>query len=319
MSTQILNSPPSKIAKTLHQWQTSYIHPFSVYLQLERGLSANTLDAYLRDTEKLLGFFAEEGIEPASASIDDLQRFSAALYDIGLEARSHARILSGVRAFYKYLLMTGQIETNPGELLVSPKIGTHLPEALSVEEIDMIERAVRLDTREGQRNKAIIETLYSCGLRVSELCNIKLSDLYLDERFMKVKGKGAKERLVPMSGRAIKELKLYFLDRNQWRIPSEYQDYVFITIRRKIKNIGRIMVFHLIKDLCAKAGISKNVSPHTFRHSFATHLLEGGANLRVIQAMLGHESISTTEIYTHVDSARLREEILLHHPRNNKQ
>lgn len=318
MSPQIIDSAQSGGSGIPQQWETDYVRPFSIYLRLECGLSVNTLDAYARDIGKLLGFCATEGIVPLSASVDDLHRFSAALHDIGLDARSQARILSGVRTFYRFLLMTNRIEVDPSELLVSPKIGLHLPEVLSPQEIDKIENAVRLDTREGQRNRAIIETLYSCGLRVSELCNLKLTDLYLDEEFIRVKGKGAKERLVPISGKAIKELRLYFIDRNQWRIPPEYQDYVFITVKRRIKNIGRIMVFHLIKELCAKAGITRKVSPHTFRHSFATHLLEGGANLRAIQAMLGHESIATTEIYTHVDSARLREEILLHHPRNNR-
>ncbi len=318
MSAQIIDSAqPMGIGMPL-QWETDYVRPFSIYLRLECGLSVNTLDAYTRDIGKLLDFCATEGIAPLSANVDDLHRFSAALHDIGLDARSQARILSGVRTFYRFLLTTNRIEVDPSELLVSPKIGLHLPEVLSPQEIDKIENAVRLDTREGQRNRAIIETLYSCGLRVSELCNLKLTDLYLDEEFIRVKGKGAKERLVPISGKAIKELRLYFIDRNQWRIPPEYQDYVFITVKRKIKNIGRIMVFHLVKELCAKAGITRKVSPHSFRHSFATHLLEGGANLRAIQAMLGHESIATTEIYTHVDSARLREEILLHHPRNNR-
>ena len=223
-----------------------------------------------------------------------------------------------MRAFYKFLLLTDQIETDPSRLLSSPKIGTHLPEVLSVEEIDMIVNSVRLDTKEGHRNKAIIEVLYGCGLRVSELTNLKISDLYLDEGFIKVTGKGSKERLVPISPKAVKELNLYFLDRQQWNIPPEYRDYVFITVNRHTKNIGRIMVFHIIKKLCEVAGIKKNVSPHTLRHSFATHLLEGGANLRAIQAMLGHESIVTTELYTHLDNSRLREEILLHHPRNMK-
>ena len=313
-----LNIDPALLEKNqkLQQWHKDLAKPFAIYLQLERGLSSNTLDAYMRDVDKLLNFYMEDNIEPTKATIDNLHDFVVALYDIGLDARSQARILSGVRAFYKFLLLENIIEVDPCELLSSPKIGMHLPEVLSVEEIDMIENAIRLDTREGQRNKAIIEVLYSCGLRVSELCNLKISDLYLEEGFIKVKGKGAKERLVPISGKAVRELKMYFLDRNQWLIPVEYQDYVFITVKRKIKNIGRIMVFHLLKELCAKAGITKNVSPHTLRHSFATHLLEGGANLRVIQAMLGHESLSTTEIYTHIDSVRLREEILAHHPRN---
>ena len=296
--------------------QEKYVRPFRIYLQLERGLSPNTLDAYLRDLDKLLAFLAEEGKDPLTLTIDDLHAFAAALYDIGLDARSQARILSGVRTFCKFLMLSGLTDRDPGELLVSPKIGVHLPEVLSVEEIDQLIAAIPLDTKEGQRNRAMIEVLYSCGLRVSELCNLKLSDLFLDEGFIKVKGKGSKERLVPISPRAVKELRLYFLDRNMWQIPPEYQDYVFITVKRGTRNIGRIMVFHLIKQLAEKAGINKNISPHTLRHSFATHLLEGGANLRVIQAMLGHESIATTEIYTHIDRSRLREEILLHHPRN---
>lgn len=296
--------------------QEKYVRPFRIYLQLERGLSPNTLDAYLRDLDKLLTFLAEEGKDPLTLTIEDLHTFAAALYDIGLDARSQARILSGVRTFCKFLMLSGLTDRDPGELLVSPKIGVHLPEVLSVEEIDQLIAAIRLDSKEGQRNRAMIEVLYSCGLRVSELCNLKLSDLFLDEGFIKVKGKGSKERLVPISPRAVKELRLYFIDRNLWQIPPEYQDYVFITVKRGTRNIGRIMVFHLIKQLAEKAGINKNISPHTLRHSFATHLLEGGANLRVIQAMLGHESIATTEIYTHIDRSRLREEILLHHPRN---
>ncbi|MBR3114726.1 MAG: tyrosine recombinase XerD [Bacteroidaceae bacterium] len=298
------------------RWQRELVRPYYIYLRLERGLSPNTLDAYMRDLDKLLSFLAAEDVEPLQMTIEQLHAFAAGLFDIGLDARSQSRILSGVRAFCRFLLMTGRIDSDPSELLVSPKLGIHLPEVLSVEEIDALIAAIRLDTKEGHRNRAMIEVLYSCGLRVSELCNLKISDLYLEEGFIKVKGKGSKERLVPISPKAIKELHLYFLDRNQWQIPPEYQDFVFITVRRGTRNIGRIMVFHLIKELAAKAGIQKNISPHTLRHSFATHLLEGGANLRAIQAMLGHESIATTEIYTHIDRSRLREEILLHHPRN---
>lgn len=300
----------------LNRWRREFVRPFEIYLKLEKGLSANTLDAYLRDLDKLLVYFSGENIEPLCATTADLHDFAAGLHEIGLDARSQARILSGVRAFYKFLLMDGRIEADPGELLVSPKIGRHLPEILSVEEIDRMIDSVRLDIREGHRNRAIIEVMYSCGLRVSELCGLRISDLYLDEGFIRVKGKGSKERLVPISPKAIKELRLYFLDRNTWRIPPEYRDFVFITIKRHIKNIGRIMVFHIIKETCVAAGIERNISPHSLRHSFATHLLEGGANLRAIQAMLGHESIVTTEIYTHIDSSRLRDEILLHHPRN---
>lgn len=307
-----------KKAERWRMWQQKYVRPFKIYLQLERGLSSNTLDAYLRDLDKLLSFLAVEDVEPVQMTIDHLHTFAAGLYDIGLDARSQARILSGVRAFCKFMLLTGLTDNDPSQLLVSPKIGVHLPEVLSVEEIDQLIAAIPLDTKEGQRNRAMLEVLYSCGLRVSELCTLKLSDLFLDEGFIKVKGKGSKERLVPISPRAVKELRMYFLDRNTWQIPPEYQDYVFITVKRGTRNIGRIMVFHLIKQLAAQAGIDKNISPHTLRHSFATHLLEGGANLRAIQAMLGHESIATTEIYTHIDRSRLREEILLHHPRNMK-
>lgn len=318
MTTQNINAEATENLALVSLWRKKYVTPFSTYLRLERGLSPNTLDAYLHDVEKLMLFLAEEETEPTDVTLDKLHNFAAGLHEIGLDPRTHARILSGVRAFYKFLLLTDQIETDPSRLLSSPKIGTHLPEVLSVEEIDMIVNSVRLDTKEGHRNKAIIEVLYGCGLRVSELTNLKISDLYLDEGFIKVTGKGSKERLVPISPKAVKELNLYFSDRQQWNIPPEYRDYVFITVNRHTKNIGRIMVFHIIKKLCEVAGIKKNVSPHTLRHSFATHLLEGGANLRAIQAMLGHESIVTTELYTHLDNSRLREEILLHHPRNMK-
>ncbi|MGN1213372.1 MAG: site-specific tyrosine recombinase [Bacteroidaceae bacterium] len=318
MTTQNINTDATESHALVSLWRKKYVTPFATYLKLERGLSPNTLDAYLRDVEKLMSFLADEETEPTDATLDKLHCFATGLSDIGLDPRTRARILSGVRAFYKFLLLSDQIESDPSRLLPSPKIGTHLPEVLSVEEIDMMVNSVRLDTKEGHRNKAIIEVLYGCGLRVSELTNLKISNLYLDEGFIKVNGKGSKERLVPISPKAVKELNLYFSERQQWDIPHEYRDYVFITVSRHTKNIGRIMVFHIIKKLCEAAGIKKNVSPHTLRHSFATHLLEGGANLRAIQAMLGHESIVTTELYTHLDSSRLREEILLHHPRNMK-
>ena len=214
------------------------------------------------------------------------------------------------------MLMHGLLSDDPARLLEVPKVGVHLPEVLTVDEVDRLIAAVDLSKREGHRNRAMLEVLYSCGLRVSELCELKLSNLYLDEGFVRIFGKGSKERLVPISARAVHELRNYFLDRNLWSIPAAYEDYVFITVRRSIKNIGRIMVFHLIKELAVVAGIRKNISPHTLRHSFATHLLEGGADLRAIQAMLGHESIATTEIYTHIDRSRLRQEILDHHPRS---
>lgn len=292
------------------------IRKYQQYLKLEKSLSKNTLDAYMTDLDKLLNFLQSENIEISDVCLDNLERFSAGLHDIGIHPRSQARIISGIKSFFHFLIMADYLEADPSELLEGPKIGLKLPEVLTVEEIDSIIAAIDLSKNEGQRNRAILETLYSCGLRVSELTNLKLSDLYFDEGFIKVEGKGSKQRLVPISPRAIKEIKLYFTDRNRGKIKKEYEDYVFLA--RWGKNISRIMVFHLIKELAQTAGITKNISPHTFRHSFATHLLEGGANLRAIQCMLGHESIATTEIYTHIDRNMLRSEIIEHHPRNIK-
>ncbi len=292
------------------------IRKYQQYLKLEKSLSPNTQDAYMTDLDKLLNFLHSENIEILDVCLDDLERFSAGLHDIGIHPRSQARIISGIKSFFHFLIMADYLEADPSELLEGPKIGLKLPEVLTVEEIDSIIAAIDLSKNEGQRNRAILETLYSCGLRVSELTNLKLSDLYFDEGFIKVEGKGSKQRLVPISPRAIKEIKLYFIDRNRGRIKKEYEDYVFLA--RWGKNISRIMVFHLIKELAQTAGITKNISPHTFRHSFATHLLEGGANLRAIQCMLGHESIAATEIYTHIDRSMLRSEIIEHHPRNIK-
>ncbi len=287
------------------------------YLKLEKALSDNTIEAYLTDLDKLFAFLALEGIGFAEVTTDELETFSAGLRDIGIHPRSQARILSGIRSFYRFLVMDDYIRQDPTELLESPQLGKHLPDVLTVEEIDNLIGAIDRSTREGQRNCAILETLYSCGLRVSELCGLKLSDLYLKEGFIKVEGKGSKQRLVPISRRAVGELENYLLFRDEAEILPGYEDFVFIS--RRGKNISRIMVFHIIKELAQQVGIKKQVSPHTFRHSFATHLLEGGANLRAIQCMLGHESIGTTEIYTHIDRNRLREEIIGHHPRNLKR
>lgn len=298
------------------QQQELIIKKYQQYLRLEKSLSKNTLDAYLTDLDKLLSFLLLEGIGITDVTLNDLQRFAAGLHDIGIHARSQARILSGIKSFFHFLIMADYIEADPSELLEGPKIGFKLPEVLTVEEIDNIISAVDLSKNEGQRNRAILETLYSCGLRVSELTNLKLSDLYFDEGFIKVDGKGNKQRLVPVSPRAIKEVKLYFMDRSRVNIKKGYEDYVFLS--RRGTHLSRIMIFHLIKELAEAAGIIKNISPHTFRHSFATHLLEGGANLRAIQCMLGHESIATTEIYTHIDRNMLRSEIIEHHPRNIK-
>ena len=290
---------------------------YKQYLRLEKSLSTNTVEAYLTDLDKLFRFLDDKGIHKLEAKLEDLEQFSASLYYIGICPRSQARILSGIRSFYHFLILEDELEADPSELLESPQIGFHLPEVLTLEEIDNLIGSIDLSTPEGQRNRAILETLYSCGLRVSELCNLKLSNLYLEEGFIKVEGKGNKQRLVPISPRAIRELQLYFIDRNRMDIKLGYEDFVFISKRGK--NISRIMVFHIIKVLAETTGITKNISPHTFRHSFATHLLEGGANLRAIQCMLGHESIGTTEIYTHIDRNMLRSEIIEHHPRNRRK
>ena len=274
------------------------IRKYRQYLKLEKALSANTLDAYLTDLGKLLRFLDAEKISMLEVSLDDLQRFAAGLHDIGIHPRSQARIISGIKSFLHFLVIADYREDDPSELLEGPKIGFKIPEVLTVEEIDTIISTVDLSKKEGQRNRAILETLYSCGLRVSELCSLKLSELYFDEGFIKVEGKGSKQRLVPISPRAIKEIKNWLIDRNLGKIKKGFEDYVFLA--RWGNSISRIMVFHLIKELAEKAGITKNISPHTFRHSFATHLLEGGANLRAIQCMLGHESIATKIGRAHV-------------------
>lgn len=290
---------------------------YKQYLRLEKSLSENTIAAYTCDLEKLILYLEEEKTNILDVRLEHLENFTACLRDIGICPRSQARILSGIRSFYHYLLIEEYIKQDPTELLESPQIGKHLPDILSVEEIDSLINAIDRSTREGQRNCAILETLYSCGLRVSELCNLRISDLYLNEGFIKVEGKGSKQRLVPISPKAIKEIKTYFISRDEGLIKPGYEDFLFIS--KFGKNISRIMVFHIIKELANKIGLKKTISPHTFRHSFATHLLEGGANLRAIQCMLGHENIGTTEIYTHIDRARLRNEIINHHPRNNKK
>ena len=292
------------------------LRKYKQYLRLEKSLSANTVDAYLTDLDKLLTYLTLEGIHVFDVTLDDLHNFAAGLKDIGIHPRSQARILSGIRSFYRFLILEDYLEDDPTALLESPQLGMHLPDVLTVEEIDRIIASVDMSKVEGQRNRAIIETLYSCGLRVSELCNLHMSDLYLEEGFMRVEGKGSKQRLVPVSPRAVNELQTYFQQRMAMsNIKPGHEDYVFLSFRRGTK-LSRIMVFHFIKELVELAGIQKTVSPHTFRHSFATHLLEGGANLRAIQMMLGHESIGTTEIYTHIDRTMLREAILEHHPRN---
>lgn len=294
--------------------QDNIIHKYIRYMKLQRNYSGNTLEAYILDINKLLKFLKDNGICPEEAKLSDIQCFAASLHDIGISPRSQCRILSGVRAFYKYLYLDGYIKDDPTELLESPKLGDHLPEVLTTEEVDRLEQAIDLSKWEGQRNKAIIEVLFSCGLRVSELVNLKMSALYLDEQFVRITGKGNKERLVPISENAIEQLKYWFIDRSQMNIKPGEEDYVFLN--RRGAHLTRTMILIMIKRLGAEAGIQKTISPHTLRHSFATALLEGGADLRAIQSMLGHESIGTTEIYTHIDTHTLREEILNHHPRN---
>lgn len=284
------------------------------YLKLERNHSSNTLDAYARDLDKLLKFVENSGRSVLTVELKDLHEFAAGLHDIGIGPVSQCRILSGVRAFFRFLQLDGYRDDDPTELLESPIMPKHLPEVLSTTEVDMIEAAIDLSKWEGQRNKAIIEVLFSCGLRVSELVRLKLSDLYLDDNFIRVLGKGKKERFVPISKCAIKQLGLWFIDRNLMEIKAGEEDYVFLN--RRGAHLTRTMVLIMIKRLGAEAGIAKTISPHTLRHSFATALLEGGADLRFIQALLGHESIGTTEIYTHMDTTALRREILEHHPRN---
>ena len=294
--------------------QQNLIKGYSRYMKLQRNFSANTLAAYANDIGKLLAFLEAEDKDPVTAQLSDLQAFAASLHDIGICPRSQCRILSGVRTFYHYLLVDGYVDDDPTELLESPRIGEHLPEVLTLEEVDRLQQAIDLSKWEGQRNKAIIEVLYSCGLRVSELVTLKLSDLYLDEQFLRVTGKGQKTRLVPISPVAIKQLQLWFVDRNAMNIKPGEEDYVFLN--RRGAHLTRTMILIMVKRQAAEAGIAKTISPHTLRHSFATSLLEGGADLRSIQAMLGHESIGTTEIYTHISTTTLREEILNHHPRN---
>lgn len=297
------------------QWKEA-IEEFRTYLKLEKSLSVNSINAYLRDLYKLHNFIDsyELKLKPEQISLDVLRKFVFTLHESGLMPTSQARIVSGIKAFYKYLLIEDAIESNPAALLEAPKTGRKLPAVLSVEEIDLLLSKIDLSKPEGHRNKAIIETLYSCGLRVSELTNLKASNLHFNDGFIKVTGKGSKERLVPIGRRAIKEINYYVKHyRTTLTIQSGFEDFLFLN--RRGKGLTRVMIFTIIKKLAKAAEIEKNISPHTFRHSFATHLIEGGADLRAVQEMLGHESIITTEIYTHLDREYLRSAILDFHPR----
>ena len=290
---------------------------FLGHLVLEKGMSANTAQAYGDDVDKLTRYLADAGIAVERATTDDLERFICTLQDVGIQPRSQARIISGVKSFYKYLRMEGFMETDPTELLMAPKIGRHLPEVLTVDEIDRMIACIDMSKAEGQRNRAIIETLYGCGLRVSELVALRLSQLFMEERYVIIQGKGNKQRLVPISPVAIEQIGLY-LEQTRSRQVAKKGSEDILFLNRRGAMLTRQMIFHIVKQLCELAGIRKVISPHTLRHSFATHLLEGGANLRAIQQMLGHESITTTEIYVHIDRTRLRDEILKYHPRNHQ-
>lgn len=291
------------------------LQKYRLYIQLERGLSENTREAYLHDVERYLNWCHDEELAPQDASLQDLHRYSWILYDLGMTPRSIARNLSALRSFYRFMVVDGYIAQDPTELLESPKIPKHLPAVLTIDEVERILASMNLALPQERRDHCMVELLYSSGLRVTEICELLISELFLDEGFLKVKGKGSKQRLVPISPRATKELRLWLEDRKHINIKPGEEDYVFVSHQRG-KRVSRITVFHNIKDYALRAGIQKNISPHTFRHTFATHLLEGGANLRAIQMMLGHEQISTTEIYTKVDRQMLREEILTYHPRN---
>lgn len=287
------------------------------YLRLERGYSENTVEAYTHDIDYLLNYLRNENLKTEDVKLDNLENFAAVLYEFGIASSSQARILCGVRSFFKYLVISGILKDDPSELLEAPTVGEHLPEVLSTEEIDRMEAAIDLSKWEGQRNKAIIELLFSCGLRVSELVNLKFNDIFERDKFLRIIGKGDKERLVPISESALHEIKLWLYDRNLMKIKPGEQDYVFLN--RRGAHLTRTMILIMIKRTAEEAGITKTVSPHTLRHSFATELLKGGADLRAIQEMLGHENIKTTQIYTHIDITTLREEILTHHPRNMKK
>lgn len=292
-----------------------WIKKYTAYLRLEKSLSENTVVSYISDIQKLIQYIGDDE-DIIKIQSDQLEQFLAQLRDAGICARSQARILSGIKSFFKFLIMTDVIDADPTEKVDSPNLGIHLPEVLTLDEIDSIISGIDLSKNEGHRNKAMLETLYSCGLRVSELVNLKISHCWFNDEYIMVEGKGSKERFVPISQRAIIEIGFWLEDRKTLNIKKGNEDFLFLN--RYGRALTRSMVFRIVKYQAALAGIVKNISPHTFRHSFATHLLEGGANLRVIQQMLGHESILTTEIYTHMDNTYLREQVLSFHPRNQK-
>jgi integrase/recombinase XerD len=293
------------------------IEGFKNYLKIEKGLSDNSIHAYITDLYKLVQFLKEKKYEisPEQVKLNHLKEMIEWVNNKGISPRTQARIISGIKSFYKYLLIEEKVDRDPTALLETPKVGRKLPEILAVEEIDTIINAVDTKKPEGQRNKAILETLYSCGLRVSELIDLKISNLFFESGFVKIEGKGSKERLVPISTKAIKEINLYLSEyRRNLKVHEDHEDILFLN--RRGKKLSRVMIFTIIKNITKKLGFEKNISPHTFRHSFATHLIDGGANLRAVQEMLGHESIITTEIYTHLDKEYLKNTITQYHPRS---
>lgn len=294
--------------------QETLLRRYVAYLRLEKGMTSNTIEAYTNDVQKLLQYTASGNLSLQDVDRGTLHDFVCTLQDVGIGARSQARVISGIKSFFRYLKLDGYIDEDPASQLEMPQTGRHLPEVLTVEEIDAMLSSIDLSTAEGQRNRAILEVLYSCGLRVSELVGLRLSQLYLQDEYICVEGKGNKQRLVPISQQAVREIEQYMTDRATLDIKSGEEDYLFLN--RRGRHLSRVMVFYIVRDACERCGIKKSVSPHTLRHSFATHLLENGANLRAIQQMLGHESITTTEIYVHLDKHFLRQEVLEHHPRN---
>lgn len=295
--------------------QETLLRRYVAYLRLEKGMTSNTIEAYTNDVQKLLQYTASGNLSLQDVDRGTLHDFVCTLQDVGIGARSQARVISGIKSFFRYLKLDGYIDEDPASQLEMPQTGRHLPEVLTVEEIDAMLSSIDLSTAEGQRNRAILEVLYSCGLRVSELVGLRLSQLYLQDEYICVEGKGNKQRLVPISQQAVREIEQYMADRATLDIKAGEEDYLFLN--RRGRHLSRVMVFYIVRDACERCGIKKSVSPHTLRHSFATHLLENGANLRAIQQMLGHESITTTEIYVHLDKHFLRQEVLQHHPRNN--
>lgn len=287
---------------------------FDAWLSMEKGLSANTVEAYNDDIRKLLKYIADRHRCPEEIEEADLHEFLATLYDLGISARTQARIISGIRSFFSFLKITGKVKDNPAALLKMPKLGKHFPDILTVEEIDAMEAAIDVSTYEGCRNRAIVEVMYSCGLRVSEVVSLRISNLFLQEEYIMVEGKGSKQRLVPISETAITLIRDYLAVRGDVNVKSDAEDILFLN--RRGSGMSRVMIFYIVKDLCEQCGIHKNISPHSLRHSFATHMLEGGANIRAIQQLLGHESISTTEIYVHIDCSYLRREVVNCHPRS---